>query len=497
MLPYKTLIHLDRAKTQPLYLQLVNRLIDLIQAAHLQAGKKLPGSRQMASLLEIHRKTVIQAYDELYAQAWIDIIPYKGTFVAQNLAMVQAKRLAVKDSLYFPQKAGYEILRTADEMIIHSPEMRKGGEKLSFDEGFPDLRLAPAKELSITYARVLRRQSQRNLLGYGEAAGALELRSILALQLNETRGLKCKPKHILITRGSQMAIYLSALALIKPGDGVIVGETSFYIANRIFHLLGAKLHYIPVDKHGLCVEDIHLICQKHSIRVLYLTSHHHHPTTVTLVPERRLQLLNLAQLYGFAIMEDDYDYDFHYANSPILPLASADTHGHVIYMGSFSKTTAPAFRVGYIVAPEDLIRYLKQLRLLIDRQGDSTMELAFAELLEAGIIRRYLKKALNVYHNRRDLCCDLLQKHLGEYISFDVPDGGMAIWVRFDPAIDMVKLSKEASKRGLHISDGKKYNPINQALNASRLGFASMNSEELREAVHILEETLRFLNVQK
>jgi GntR family transcriptional regulator/MocR family aminotransferase len=141
-----------------------------------------------------------------------------------------------------------------------------------------------------------------------------------------------------------------ARVLFSKGDNVIVGDTNYYYADHVFMTANATLTG-EVDEFGIDVNAIEKICKRKKIKAVYVTSHHHYPTTVTLIASRRMKLLCLANQYGFTIIEDDYDYDFHYCSSPILPLISADDCGMVVYVGTLSKTVSPAIRTGYIIAP--------------------------------------------------------------------------------------------------------------------------------------------------
>jgi GntR family transcriptional regulator/MocR family aminotransferase len=201
-----------------------------------------------------------------------------------------------------------------------------------------------------------------------------------------------------------------------------------------------------------------------------------------------MELLQLAEQYNFAILEDDYDYDFHYANSPVLPLASGDHQKRVLYIGSFSKNISPAIRMGYLIAAPEIIRELPKIRRLIDRQGDMVMEAAIADLLEGGIVRRYLKKALKQYRQRRDQCCDLLQTELSDYLHFEKPAGGLAIWAKFHPDIDLPKLSQIMEREQVYLSNGKFYAPEE---NAIRMGFACMSETEMVSAITILKRSIQ------
>ncbi len=200
-----------------------------------------------------------------------------------------------------------------------------------------------------------------------------------------------------------------------------------------------------------------------------------------------MRLLELAAKYGFAILEDDYDYDFHYTSSPILPLASADYYGSVIYVGSFCKTIAPGIRIGFMVAPQNLIQQAVRLRRIIDRQGEHLLEEGMANLLKNGDITRHLKKANKIYHERRDMMCDLLQHHLGQYVSFKIPDGGFAIWMRYLKGIKPKTVAEKAAAMGLAVSGGKDYyfDPAQESEHI-RIGFASMNFKELEQATETL-----------
>jgi GntR family transcriptional regulator/MocR family aminotransferase len=224
--------------------------------------------------------------------------------------------------------------------------------------------------------------------------------------------------------------------------------------------------------------------------MLYVIPHHHTPTTVTLCASRRAQLLELARRYQFAVLEDDYDFDFQYNSSPILPLASIDYCGNVIYVGSFCKTVAPAIRIGFLVAPVNMVEQATWLRKLVDRQGEQLMEEAMANLLRNGDIDRHLKKANKTYHERRDLLCALLASELGGLAEFDVPAGGFAVWTRFGNR-DLATIAAQAQKLGLGIADGKEYWHVRtNRINAVRLGFASLNEKEMVEAVGLLKKAV-------
>ena len=288
-----------------------------------------------------------------------------------------------------------------------------------------------------------------------------------------------------------MAMYLVAQLLLRPGDTVVVGERSYPEADLLFQHHGGHLHRVAVDEHGLCVAEVEALCRRQAVRLLYITPHHHYPTTVTLSAERRVRLLQLAERYDFVVIEDDYDFDFHYAGSPILPLASADRSGRVLYIGSLSKVLAPAIRVGYVVGPPDFVAELSNLRRLLDHQGDTALEQGIAELFAEGELRAHLKRARKIYHHRRDVFCHLLRTHVPDWFSFTEPSGGMAVWGQFTPEIDLAHLNTQCRQRGLDLGDIGRYQSAGEARTSHlRLGFAALNTEELTQSVRRLAQVL-------
>ncbi|PTS99026.1 GntR family transcriptional regulator [Pedobacter sp. HMWF019] len=483
-----TLIVIDRDSIQPVYQQLANRLMQLIKDGTLPVSHRLLSTRKMAELLKIHRKTVVRAYDELLAQGWLESEGGNGTFVSSNLPKLELKNPSAKNGtkVNVLKNAGFSI-GNADHL---KRKINKTTQSYHLDDGYPDSRLAPLTELSRAYRTQLLTGNSYVRFGYGDTKGSLLLREELCTYFAETRGLNIDTENILITRGTVMGLYLVSAALITPGEHVVVTELGWKAASMNFLQAQAIVHKIAVDEHGMVVDELRRLCLVTKIRLVYLTPHHHYPTTVPMRADRRIQLLSLAEEFGFIIFEDDYDYDFHYMNRPLQPLVSADKTGHVIYCGSFTKSIAPAFRVGYLVAPENVIQQLAQLRRIVDRQGDFMLENSIAELFKLGTIQKHLRKSLRVYRERRDVFCDLIKHHLNNKIHFQVPEGGMAVWAIADLSIDIQDLSFKALKKDIYINDGSGFGEAPTINNNLRLGFASSNVAELEYIVETIAKLL-------
>ena len=477
------LICINRKLPKPIFRQLIDQIIRLVREGVLPPGFQLPGSRQLSDKLKIHRKTVVAAMDELVAQGWLETIPGRGTFVAKEIKVIYDQLPEMVDS-------------TTNRPPIVVPtllnrQLPLTSQKYHLDDGLPDPRLAPVDELTRAYKNALTKGWRYPKYAYGDPKGQLLLRDCLKEYLAKTRGMNVDREQILITRGVTQALYLTIKAFIQKGDLVAVGALSWESANVNFLYHGAKLIKIRVDSEGLDVDHLEEVCQVSVPRMVYITPHHQYPTTVIMPAHRRVKILQLAKKFGFYVFEDDYDYDFHYARHPIMPLASADHGDRVFYTGSFTKAISPVFRVGYLVAAIDQVDYLARLRRLVDRQGDAIMELVIAELLKTEVIHRYLRKNRKIYQERRDYFGQLLQADFADVLEFAIPEGGMSVWAKFSADIPLTELARKALRHDLYFSDGAYFKLNDPDLNATRLGFASSTPEELEIALKILKRLLR------
>ncbi|WP_343306242.1 PLP-dependent aminotransferase family protein [Chitinophaga niabensis] len=475
MLPFKTLIQIDKKSKYPVYQQIANRFIGLIQEGVLQPGAFLPGSRVMAEQLGLHRQTVVAAYEELASQDWIVSMARKGMMVAANLPVIKPRSFKTPAAAYTqgPSFSFHAVPKL-------EPPPPATGIRYTINDGFPDVRLAPLTEWTKECRSIVQSPRYIKLL----MDGSDTLRKEMTTFLTNTRGLNISPDNIMITRGAQMAIYTAAAMLIRKGDHVIAGSPNYVFADLCFEQLGANIIRVPVDHEGIDVDAVEKLCRTKKIRMLYVVPHHHHPTTVTLSAERRMKLLEIIRTYKLAVIEDDYDYDFHYSSAPILPLASADHAGNVMYIGSLTKSLGLSLRIGFLVAPARFITEAAHLRRLMDLRGDNLTEEALAAMLASGAIERHLKKAKKVYHERRDLLCKLLVDKLDNRLQFTPPSGGLALWLKFPEPIREV--AEKALNLGLRISPGVQYHYQGKPDNGLRFGFAALNDRELANVVGIL-----------
>jgi GntR family transcriptional regulator/MocR family aminotransferase len=469
---------------RPLFLQISHQLTDGIRQGRLRPGHRLPGSRSLADQLGVHRNTIISAYQELVAEGWLTTHPAGGTFVAADIPMVRPKAFAPERSrhdgrLGFPLPA----LSQTDTWEPFAPGT------LILKSGMPDLRLLPVDLMGRAYRRAMRVYRER-LLDYGDPRGWEPLREAIATMLAAMRGLAVSPEQVLISRGSQQGLDLVARTIIQPGDVVAVESLGYPPAWEALRRSGADLMPLPVDADGLDVSALEDLLAERPVRAVYLTPHHQYPTTRTLTPSRRMRLLALAERHRIALIEDDYDYEFHYEGRPIMPLASADRAGVVIYVGTLSKILAPGLRIGFVVGPSALMAHLAEVRRFSDRQGDQVTEAAVAAMITDRDLQRHANAMRRMYQRRRDALAEALDRHLGSVLRFEAPTGGMALWVETAPDVDVDAWSERARERGVGFLPGRRYDINGSNLPAARLGFAPLTESEIEEAVKRLAAAL-------
>ncbi|HEY0092796.1 MAG TPA: PLP-dependent aminotransferase family protein, partial [Archangium sp.] len=318
-------LEVDPSSSVPLFVQLARAVIRDIERGRLSPGDALPGTRALAVSLGIHRNTVDAAYRELIHQGWASAEPSRGTFISQELPVAAPKGFGGTPRQRMPARPGFSLPR--EELSIEGVSPASRG-ALVFNDGAPDVRLAPAAALARAFRRVLMGRA-RTALSVGDARGDPGLREALAGMLSRTRGLAAGADDVLVTRGSQMALFLVARALLRPGDVVAVEALGYRPAWDALRLAGARLVGLPVDAQGMRVDALQALMAKRPVRAVYVTPHHQYPTTVSLTAARRMELLRLATEARVAVVEDDYDHEFHYEGRPVLPLASSDRAGCV------------------------------------------------------------------------------------------------------------------------------------------------------------------------
>lgn len=473
-------IALDPGRELPLFLQLAGAIADDIRDGRLKPGEALPGSRELALRLGVNRNTIVAGYGELVAEGLVSTRIGGGTFVSQPAPPPPAAPAIAEQTPTYALMPPLSLPASG-----HTPAPGT----LMMANGAPDVRLFPARELARAFRRAIERRG-RMLLAAPHPCGHIRLRSELATMLVRTRGLQATPDNLMVTRSIEQGIDLVARTLIRPGDIVVIEAFGYPPAWSVLKLAGAHLLPITVDGDGLDVDALEAVLLRQTIRAVFLTPHHQFPTTTVMSPARRARLATLALRHGFAIIEDDYDHEFHYEGKPILPIAAGTGRANVVYVGSLSNLLAPGVSTGFVVAPPSVFARLQSVRAASDARGDAAMECAIAELFEDGELLRHVRRMRRTYASRRDALSASLKRHLGSAVSFRVPEGGMGLWARADDGIDVARWAHDAERESVLFFDARRFHFQQQAQPFLRLGFTYHDENELDEAVRRMARAL-------
>jgi len=463
------------------FVQVAAAIAGDIRRGVLRSGDRLPSTRVLADQFAVNRNTIVAAYDELAAQGWVVARGPRGTFVCDALPEPELRR-ALAGPPGIPPRPGYELRAVPEVRTPFGPD----GVRYQLSAGIPDLRLLPGATLARAYRRAMRLRGGRAGLGYGDPHGDPRLRAALAAMVRANRAIPAGADNVLITHGSQMGLDLVARLLVRPGQPVAVEQLGYRPAWRVFEEAGAQLVAVALDGQGLVVDDM----PDPAARCVYVTPHHQYPTTVLLSPARRIALLERAQRDRIAIIEDDYDHEFHYHGRPVAPLAASDRGGHVIYLGTLSKILAPGLRLGFVVASARTIDQLARLRAAVDRHGNQVLESAIAELIEDGELQRHARKMRRIYEARRDALASAIARELGSVLRFELPPGGLTLWARVDDAVKLEAWRARALGRGVAFATAREFALDGRARPYLRLAFGCYDEAELGDAIRRMRRAL-------
>lgn len=446
-----------------------------IHRGRLRPGDGLPGYRTLGERLGVSRNTVMAAYRELQAEGWVVSTPGEGSVVAPNPPTRLPGQLSSAGVVPQGITMGFDL---ASGRLEEAPKGSPGLLKVA--SGLPDPRLLPGAELARAYRRALVLNRQQNL-ELEDPQGHPMLRQSLARMLSESRGIAASPENILVTRGSQMALFLVGQALISAGEAVAVEALGHPGVWEAFARGGARCLPVPVDAEGMRVGALAQLAESERLRAVFVTPLRQYPTLVALAAERRARLMAMAQAHRFAVIENDQDSEFLFEGRPRAPLAAEDRAGVVVHVGTLSKIFSPNLRLGFVHGPAPLVARMRALRQALDRQGDMVLERAFAELLDDGAIHRHLNRMQQTYRTRRDVLCRALGRALGGELAFQVPEGGLALWARVAEGVDVDRWAARALEHGVAFQPGRRFAFDGGPVQALRLGFSNYPESDLEE----------------
>ncbi|MFY9632347.1 MAG: PLP-dependent aminotransferase family protein [Candidatus Cybelea sp.] len=385
----------DRSSGENLAVQLARRLRDAIERRELAPGMRLLGTRQLASRLGLGRNTVALAFEELTAQGYLEARAGAGTFVAS----IGLKQRARRPRQTWPQPAR---ARRAASLRSYFGVARGSG---PLRPGVPDLAGFP----HATWMRCAREALGilRQEVDYGASAGLRILQEAIAMHVRQFRGVTTQPEHVIVLEGAQAAMHLAAFVLAEPGDRIAVEDPCYALARAAFEAYGLRVAAVRVDARGMDVERL-----PHDAKLAFVTPTHQFPLGGLLPVARRNALLAWAKRWNAYILEDDYDSEFTSKTRPLPALQSLDRDERVLYIGSFSKTLAPAVRLGYLIVPPHLAGAFRVARASTSLGVSPQLQSTAAFFITHGHFARHIRRMNVLYERRRAILTGTLRARL-------------------------------------------------------------------------------------
>lgn len=403
--------------------QLVQHIKTLIEEGFLTLGSKVPSTRALSEQLKVSRGTVTAAYQQLIADGFLEARSASSTRVARHLP----DRFIHSDA--YQRRPGRSAARVPAAVLFPIQPFRlfdpaSDTLRCDFRLGRADKASFPIKSWSRLTAACLG-GAQLPLSQYGDPAGFYPLRTAISEHILRARGVRCGPSQIIIVAGCQEGLNLIARVLAEPGARVAIEDPCYLGAAASFQIAQARLVPVPVDSVGLITTKL----AKSRARLVYVTPSHQFPLGSIMSLERRKELVDWAQEHDAYIIEDDYDGDFRYDHSPYSAVKAFDEAERVIYVGTFSKSIGAGLRLGYIIAPPQLVDALSLAKSLLNNGHPWLDQAVTAEFLGSGAFEKHLTTIRRRYLARRNC----LIKSLTDSVACEVigADGGMHLAVRF------------------------------------------------------------------
>lgn len=472
------------SKQSPKYKQIMDYIREKIANGEWPIGSNIPSQRKLAELFGVNRSTIITALEELMADGLIEGIKGKGTVVVNNTWTLLAGNsfpdwnIHLKSGLHKPSQSAVQEINEAEsnkELI----QLSKG--ELSRD-------LFPIDSMQ----KVIQKVSENmEAFGYEEPKGFLPLREALSNYLR-TIGVNASSSSILIVSGALQALQLISVGLLPKESTVLLENPSYLYSLQVFQSAGMKLSGLPMDEDGILPNFISVSKKQRSKAILYSIPSFHNPTGILMSEKRRQELIQVCEKEQLPIIEDDIYRELWIDEQSPSPLKAMDKHGHVLYLGSLSKSLTPGLRIGWIVGPEPIIERLSDIKMQTDYGTSSLSQRVAVEWLTSGLYQQHAESVRKQLKIRREVMLDAIETHLNDISTWNVPKGGFFIWLKILRKISMRELYIKALSKGILLNPGNIY--TQESNRYLRLSYAYAPLEELKTGIYEISLMIRELS---
>lgn len=482
----------DRAASHtPLHRQIYEKLRQAMLSGELPAKSRIPSSRALAQQLGVSRMTIVNAYDQLFAEGYLEGKIGAGTYVASALPeelLLAPKPRAVKTDAFSRalnlSKQGRLIAQNYENVLLE----HEGTKFIPFQNGLTAVDSFPFDTWARIAARQHRQASSSATLLNGDLAGFRPLRETLAAHLKSARGVACEPEQVIITAGTQQALALIAAVFLDPNDEIWMEDPGYLSARNLFALSRARIIPVPVDEAGLNPKAGYE--QSKKPKLIYVTPSHQYPLGVTMSLARRLALIEAARAAGAWIIEDDYDSEYRYSGHPLASLQGLDEEGRVLYVGTFSKTIFPTLKLGCLVVPQDLVDVFTGGRILSGSQSPLIDQAILAEFIAEGHFARHVRRMRTLYEKRQQILVEAVKRNLSGLVEMNADDAGMHLVGWLPDYLDDREVAQKAVLQNVRFQSISDSSINKYPRNGLVFGYAAFNEKQIKRGVGKLTRVL-------
>jgi DNA-binding transcriptional MocR family regulator len=480
----------------PLYIQLRDQIRALVHGGDLRPGERIPASRELATQLGVHRTTVANAYAELESEGLISGHVGRGTFIRGENGLRKISAVphptstggSLRWESLFADERGEEVLTRLMQAVPRGA--------VSFVMARPAAEFFPVEELRKCSNAVWRREGTE-ILQFGSSDGYPPLKQALVAMLR-SEGHEAGDENLMITDGCQQALDLVCKAFLRPGDTVLIENPAYPGAIAVFTGARARILGVPVNTEsgpgttpGVDVSAIEAVLMQNRVKMMLLTPDFHNPTGTTLPVAERRRLLEIAARFQVPVIEDHIYARLRARGERVPSLKQLDRSNIVIQVDSFSKIAFPGMRVGWIVAPSNVIERLRLVKQSTDLHTGHLSQAILAEYVRRGHLARHLERTRKAYSGRLAALEQALGRHMPSGTKWTRPEGGMCVWVELPPGFDSNELSIHTRERGVVFTPGRYFYSQNPQPNTLRLGFAGVAERDIVRGIATLADVLR------
>jgi GntR family transcriptional regulator of abcA and norABC len=476
----------DKSSSVPMYKQIIDFIKNKIASGEWSIGSRLPTQMELAAAFGVNRSTILLVYDELKADGLVESRKSSGTIIVNNAWSLLTEGSPADWKGYIEgglQKPNLNVIKIINELDFDSKLIRLGAGELS-----PEL--YPKEYLKDVFGDI---SDNMDYMGYEEEKGLIQLREEICKYV-KTFGIDAQPDKVLIVSGALQALHLIAIGILNQGSAVLAESPSYLNSLTLFDSHDINLSGVALDREGIVLDDIRRKCARKKADLLYTIPCFQNPTGIVMSERRRRDLLELCGNERLPIIEDDVYRELWFDDQPPVPLKANDRNGSVLYLGSISKSLSAGLRIGWIIASENVINRLADIKMQMDYGTSSVSQWMCYEFFSKGYYKGFTDHLRDELKKRRDFALSLMKELFNGMGTWNKPSGGFYIWFTLNKEVPLYRLFEACYKEGVVINPGNIYEPSNNR--SIRISYAYASLEELDKGLTLLAKTIRQFTIE-